>query len=108
VGAWTAGQTAEDVERRLQDSGIPAHVSASSRDFCTDPQLAHRGHLVQVPHPLHGTATVEGPRYRLSDTPGRVRRAAPVFGQDNEYVLTELLGYSQDEYHALMNEGVLR
>ena len=108
VGAWTAGQTAEDVERRLQDSGIPAHVSASSRDFCTDPQLAHRGHLVQVPHPLHGTATVEGPRYQLSDTPGWVRRAAPVFGQDNEYVLTELLGYSQDEYHALMHEGVLR
>jgi len=63
---------------------------------------------VQVPHPLHGTATVEGPRYQLSDTPGWVRRAAPVFGQDNEYVLTELLGYSQDEYHALMHEGVLR
>ena len=108
VAAWTAGQMAEDVERRLQDGGIPAHVSASSRDFCTDPQLAHRGHLVQVSHPLHGTATVEGPRYLLSATPGRISRAAPVFGQDNEYVLTELLRYSKDEYRALADEGVLQ
>jgi crotonobetainyl-CoA:carnitine CoA-transferase CaiB-like acyl-CoA transferase len=61
-----------------------------------------------VPHPLHGTAVVEGPRYLLSDTPGRVSRAAPVFGQDNEYVLTELLGYGKDEYLALTEEGVLR
>jgi len=108
LDAWTAGQRAEDVERRLQDSGIPAHVSASSRDFCTDPQLAHRGHLVRVPHPLHGTATVEGPRYLLSETPGRVSRAAPVFGQHNEYVLTQLLGYSQEEYQTMTDEGVLR
>ncbi len=108
VDAWTAGQAAEDVERRLQASGIPAHVSASSEDFCTDPQLAHRGHLVRLPHPLHGTATVEGPRYLLSDTPGVVTRAAPLFGQDNEYVLTGLLGYTQEEYQAMTDEGVLR
>ena len=61
--------------------GVPAHVSASSRDFCTDPQLAHRGHLVRLAHPLHGTATVEGPRYLLSATPGRVTRAAPTSGK---------------------------
>jgi crotonobetainyl-CoA:carnitine CoA-transferase CaiB-like acyl-CoA transferase len=108
VEAWTAGQQAEDAERRLQDGGIPAHVSASSRDFCTDPQLAHRGHLIRLPDPLHGTATVEGPRYLLSETPGRVSRTAPVFGQDNEYVLTELLGYSPDEVRDLTDGGVLR
>jgi crotonobetainyl-CoA:carnitine CoA-transferase CaiB-like acyl-CoA transferase len=108
VEAWTAGQRAEDVERCLQASRIPAHVSASSRDFCTDPQLAHRGHLIQLPDPRHGTATVEGPRYLLSETPGRVSRTAPDFGQDNEYVLTELLGYSPDEVRDLTHEGVLR
>jgi crotonobetainyl-CoA:carnitine CoA-transferase CaiB-like acyl-CoA transferase len=108
VDAWTAGQSAEDAERCLQQNGIPAHVSASSEDFCTDPQLAHRGHLVRLPHPLHGTATVEGPRYLLSATPGQVSRAAPTFGQDNEHVLTELLGYTREEYQAMTDEGVLR
>ena len=108
VEAWTAEQTAEAVERRLQEGGVPAHVSASSRDFCTDPQLAHRKHLIQLPDPRHGTATVEGPRYLLSATPGRVSRTAPDYGQDNEYVLTELLGYSLSEVRDLIDEGVLR
>jgi crotonobetainyl-CoA:carnitine CoA-transferase CaiB-like acyl-CoA transferase len=107
VAAWTVTQPAERVERRLQDAGVPAHVSSSSRDFCTDPQLAHRGHLVRLPHPLHGCTTVEGPRYLLSDTPGRVTRAAPLLGQDNEYVLTKLLGYDADRVAALDAAGVL-
>jgi benzylsuccinate CoA-transferase BbsF subunit len=107
IGAWTAGQPAEQVERRLQAIGVPAHVSSSSQDFCADPQLAHRGHLVTVAHPLHGTTTVEGPRYLLSDTPGRVSRAAPTLGQDNEYVLTKLLGYSSDRVAELRAAGVL-
>ena len=108
VEAWTAEQTAEAVEQRLQEGGIPAHVSASSRDFCLDPQLAYRNHLIQLPDPRHGTATVEGPRYLLSATPGRVSRTAPDYGQDNEYVLTELLGYSLSEVRDLIDEGAMR
>jgi crotonobetainyl-CoA:carnitine CoA-transferase CaiB-like acyl-CoA transferase len=107
VAAWTAGQRADEAERRLQAVGVAAHVSASSHDFCTDPQLAHRGHLVTLPHPLHGTTTVEGPRYLLSETPGQVRRAAPTLGQDNEHVLTELLGYSKERVAELQGAGVL-
>lgn len=107
IAAWTATQPAEQVEQRLQAVGVPAHVSSSSRDFCTDPQLAHRGHLVSLPHPLHGCTTVEGPRYLLSETPGRVTRAAPLLGQDNEYVLTKLLGYGADRVAELDAAGVL-
>jgi crotonobetainyl-CoA:carnitine CoA-transferase CaiB-like acyl-CoA transferase len=106
--AWTTGQKAGDIEQRLQDSRIPAHISASSQDFCTDPQLAHRGHLIQLTDPRHGTATVEGPRYLLSVTPGRVTRTAPDYGQDNEYVLTELLGYTPGEVRDLTDQGVLK
>ena len=107
IAEWTATQHPEDVERRLQAVGIPAHVSASSRDFCQDPQLAHRGHLVTLEHPLHGSTTVEGPRYLLSETPGVVARAAPTFGRDNEYVLREILGYSAERYAELRDAGVL-
>jgi benzylsuccinate CoA-transferase BbsF subunit len=107
IAAWTATQPAERVEQRLQDAGVPAHVSSSSQDFCTDPQLAHRGHLISLPHPLHGSTMVEGPRYLLSDTPGRVARAAPLLGQDNAYVLTKLLGYDADRVAALDAAGVL-
>jgi crotonobetainyl-CoA:carnitine CoA-transferase CaiB-like acyl-CoA transferase len=107
VTAWTAGQRAEDVTARLQRRGVPAHIAASSADWSGDPQLAHRGHLRALPHPQFGIATVEGPRYLLSDTPGEVRRPAPRLGQDNEYVLRTLLGYDAAACARLTDSGAL-
>jgi benzylsuccinate CoA-transferase BbsF subunit len=108
IVAWTGQLRAREAEQRLQEADIPAHVSSSSRDFCADPQLAHRRHLVTLPHPLHGSTTVEGPRYLLSDTPGQVSRAAPTLGQDNEHVLSQILGYDADRISELQAAGVLR
>jgi benzylsuccinate CoA-transferase BbsF subunit len=107
VAAWTAGQRAEEVTARLQRRGVPAHTAASSADWSRDPQLEHRGHLRALPHPQFGTATVEGPRYLLSGTPGEVRRPAPRLGQDNEYVLRTLLGYDAAECARLTDSGAL-
>jgi benzylsuccinate CoA-transferase BbsF subunit len=107
IAAWTAPQRAENVEVRLQRIGVPAHVCSSSADWSADPQLAHRGHLRQLPHARFGTATVEGPRYLLSETPGVVARPAPELGQHNEYVLRTLLGYDAARYGQLVRDGVL-
>ena len=107
VAAWTADQRAEDVTARLQRRGVPAHVAASSADWSTDPQLAQRGHLRALPHQQFGTATVEGPRYLLSDTPGQVRSPAPRLGQDNDYVLRTLLGYDAATCARLTDTGAL-
>ncbi|WP_308115239.1 MULTISPECIES: CoA transferase [unclassified Rhodococcus (in: high G+C Gram-positive bacteria)] len=107
VADWTARHRAQDLEDLLQRVGIAAYVSADSRAFCEDPQLRHRGHLVELNHPLHGRVTVEGPRYQLGDTPLSVDRAAPVCGQDNDYVLRDILGFSAERIDALKNEGAL-
>jgi crotonobetainyl-CoA:carnitine CoA-transferase CaiB-like acyl-CoA transferase len=107
IAGWTAGLGAQDVQDRLQRRGVPAHVCASSADWSGDPQLAHREHLRALPHPTFGTATVEGPRYLLSETPGVVTRPAPRLGQDNEYVLRTVLGYSEAAYDRLVADGVL-
>lgn len=107
LAEWTSRHRAQDLEDLLQRVGIAAHVSADSRAFCEDPQLRHRGHLVELDHPLHGRVTVEGPRYRLSDTPLSVERAAPVCGQDNTYVLHDILGHTAEQIETLESEGVL-
>jgi crotonobetainyl-CoA:carnitine CoA-transferase CaiB-like acyl-CoA transferase len=107
IAMWAADQAAEAVEERLQRRGIPAHVCASSADWSSDPQLAHRRHIRRLPHPRFGSAFVEGPRYQLSETPGAVVRPAPEFGQDNEYVLRTLLGYDAQNYGRLVEDGVL-
>jgi crotonobetainyl-CoA:carnitine CoA-transferase CaiB-like acyl-CoA transferase len=107
VAAWTETHPAAWIEEVLQARGVPAHRSASSRDFCEDPQLIHRRHLVALPHHVFGSVVVEGPRYVMSGTPGRVDRPAPMLGEHNETVLTGLLGYSPHRYEHLVAAGIL-
>ncbi|MEQ3550006.1 CoA transferase [Pseudonocardia nematodicida] len=108
LSAWTCARTAAEAERALQEAGVAAHVSASSRDLAHDPQLAHLGHHVRLPHPELGEVVVEGPRWRFSSCPAGVRRAAPVLGQDTDTVLGTLLGYPPERIAALHDAGVLR
>ena len=107
LAEWTKGQEAEEAEATLQARAVPASVVQNSGEMYADPQLAHRGHFVEVEHPTHGTITVEGSHFRLSRTPARFARAAPTLGQDNQYVLETLLGYSTERIGELVAEGVL-
>jgi crotonobetainyl-CoA:carnitine CoA-transferase CaiB-like acyl-CoA transferase len=108
VAAWTSERSATEVERACQAAGVPAHRASRSADIVVDPQLAHLGHLIRLPHPIHGEVVVEGPRYRLSGTPGRVTRPGPTIGQDRDAVLAGILGYSSDRIKHLDASGVLR
>lgn len=108
VADWTVGLEATEVERVLQAVGVPAHLAVTSDDYPADSQLAHRGHLVELPHPRHGTTWVEGPRYALSETPGRPRSAAPTLGQHHDEILTEILGYDAERVAVLTEGGILR
>jgi benzylsuccinate CoA-transferase BbsF subunit len=103
VAAWASERPAEEAEELLQARGIPAHAALDSETALRDPQLVARGHFVELEHPLFGRTVVQGPRQRLSETPGSVDRAAPTLGQDNDHVLRELLGYD-DERIAHLNE----
>ena len=45
--------------------------------------------------------------WKMSHTPCEVWRHAPVFGQDNDYVLTEVLGLGPAEVAGLKEKEVL-
>jgi len=107
VAAWTASRTPDEIETVLQRHGVPAFRSATSEDLFADPQLAHRRHFIQVEHASLGQVYVENSRSILSDTPADIRRAGPGFGQDNEYVLRELLGLSEEEMIDYVAAGAL-
>ena len=60
-----------------------------------------------VAHPVHRTCVVEGPRVRLSRTPGRVTRAGPRLGEHTDVVLRDLLGYDDERIAELAVAGAL-
>jgi benzylsuccinate CoA-transferase BbsF subunit len=106
IGRWTASRAATEVEELLQAHGVPAYQVQNSSEAWQDSQFNHRGHFVELEHQTLGRITVEGPRAQLSRAPGRVSRAAPSLGRDNQYVLEKILGYDLDRISELAVAGV--
>ncbi len=97
VSAWTAALDEADVEAQCQAAGIAAHRVQNSPELAVDPQLAHRGHWVDVPHSTHGTTVIEAPRFTMSRSRVWPERAAPALGEHLYEVLTSHLGYDADK-----------
>ena len=98
ISAWTRTQQAEELMERLQSAGVPAGVVQTPEDLRNDPQLAHRGHYWMLDHPTMGHRAYDGPSFRLSETPAELTKAAPLLGEDNEYIYKDIVGMSDDEY----------
>ena len=107
IAKWTATFDRYEAEAILQKAGVPASAVQNSADLSRDPQLAHRGHFMQIEHPLHGTIFVESTAIKLSLTPGTVTRAAPTLGGDTQQILHDILGYSDEQITALAADGAL-
>lgn len=102
IEAWTKNFDKYDVVYLLQSNGVPAAPVQSIGDRVQrDPQLRHRKTFdSQTHHPLIGTKQVEGFPAKLASGGWEVRRHGPMIGQDNDYVLGELLGLSKSELAA--------
>jgi crotonobetainyl-CoA:carnitine CoA-transferase CaiB-like acyl-CoA transferase len=107
ISEWSRELDGAEIERILQSQGVAAHRVQNSSEAFRDPQFVHRGHFVDLNHPTLGSFTVEGPRAILSRTQAGVRRAAPCLGQDNQHVLSEILGYDEDKISELVSSGAL-
>ncbi|MEE9279102.1 MAG: CoA transferase [Myxococcota bacterium] len=107
LAEWTRARSALEVEEQLQAAGVPAHAVVHAGIAAEDPQLRSRGHFLEALHSEHGPVLVESTRWRLSRTPARVERASPTLGQDSEFVLKELVGYSDERIAALRAAGAL-
>ena len=71
-----------------------------------DPQLRHREMLVEVDDPVRGKTKQVGIPIKLSDTPGKIRSAAPLPGQHTVEVLSNL-GYTKEKIDELVKEGAI-
>jgi crotonobetainyl-CoA:carnitine CoA-transferase CaiB-like acyl-CoA transferase len=107
VAAWTRSQTRADVAETLQALGIEAVPVEDFGDVHSDPQVADREHFVALEHPFMGRGLYERNGFRLSDAPSGYTRAGPTLGQDNDWVLHELLGLTDREVSTLREVGAV-
>ena len=73
----------------LLEAGVPAGPIHDYREVFEDPHTLAREMMVELEHPVEGTVRALGIPVKLSATPGRVRRPAPLLGEHTEEVLRE-------------------
>lgn len=107
ITTWTEQRSPEDTTAQLQAAGIPSAAVMSNKDLSTDPHLNSRSIFTYLDHPEVGKKQHVGIPWQLSKTSLSVRRPAPLFGQDTEYVLRDILGYSAEQVTAFKAQDVL-
>lgn len=108
IAQWTMRHDALDAMRQLQAAGIPAGIVANGRDLYEDPQLGQRGFWVDHPHAELEVATTNAGAALFSNANVRPRFAAPMLGEHNTEICTELLDMSDEEFLSLFQSGALR
>lgn len=94
---------AEAIRRR-----IPITPSSSSAELLEDPHLQARGYWTTVEHPELGRSfTYPGPPYRHSETPWRIRRRAPLIGEDNKEIYCGEMHLTERELASLQERGIV-
>jgi crotonobetainyl-CoA:carnitine CoA-transferase CaiB-like acyl-CoA transferase len=107
VAEWVAGQTVDEAGDALTAVGIPWGRVATIPEVVGSAQIAAREMLVDVEHPQLGTLTIPGIPIKLSATPGTVRKAPPMVGEDTDEVYAEVLGLSDEELAHLREVGAI-
>jgi crotonobetainyl-CoA:carnitine CoA-transferase CaiB-like acyl-CoA transferase len=107
IEAWTRPRGKQDAARVLQAAGVQAAPVCDGADVAARDDLHATGYFTEL-----ASADVPAVRYqglgpKLARTPGRARRHAPAFGQDNDYVLTEILGLGPEQVAELSASHVV-
>ncbi len=108
IGRFVESLTAEEVYRGGQKLHMPWAPVRMPEANVGDPHWGDRGFFVEAQHPELGRAvTYPGAPYRLTRSPWRLRRRAPLLGEDNVAVYGGELGLARDTLKALFEAGVV-
>jgi len=95
-----------EVIKAMSEVGIPAGPINTVGEILEDPHIHAREMVAELTHPQYGPLRVLGIPIKLSDTPGIVENAPPMFGEHNREVLQKL-GFTEKEVADLESSGVL-
>ncbi len=90
--------------RRMEAAGLPCSPVNSVDKVVEDENIRHRRMIVSVDQPGVGEVRMAGSPLMMSRTPGSVRSAAPLLGQNSEEILRGFLGYDDDKVRRLLDQ----
>jgi len=90
----------------LEEVGVPCGPIQNYAEVFADPQAQARGMVQEMDHPVGGRIRVLGPAVKLSETPARLSRPAPLYGEHSAEILREI-GYADAKIQEFAKAGVV-
>jgi crotonobetainyl-CoA:carnitine CoA-transferase CaiB-like acyl-CoA transferase len=104
---WCSDKTKAEIQTLLERAKLPAAPLHSTQEVLDDPHVQAMGYLQRIPFPgaTRDVPIIETP-FRLSATPGTIRRRAPLLGEHTDEVLAEI-GYGSAEIVGLRDRSIV-
>lgn len=107
IQVWSKAFTPHQALSILQKVGVPAGIAMNGENLYQDHHLRSRNHIVEVEHKPWGSLSHQGlPGIpELSQASAAVK--APWIGDDNEYILENVIGLSKKEIEEGREKGYI-
>lgn len=107
IEEWTKEHTVNEIVCAAEARRIPCKAVNTVKESVSSELLADRGYFVEVDHKAAGKFQYPGAPCKLSLTPWRVERPAPLLGQHNEDVFCGRLGYTRQDLVTMRAQGAI-
>jgi crotonobetainyl-CoA:carnitine CoA-transferase CaiB-like acyl-CoA transferase len=113
---WSSKYTVDEVIERVQHaiSKKEGRAAAVVTGEVTKPEETlkeqnwwDRGSFQTINDPTYGELTVQGPLWKMSETPPRLKWLCRPIGADNEFIYLKYLGLGKDKLIEMKNENVI-
>ena len=107
IADWVRTKTPKEIEELAEKYGFAASHLYNIKDVVEDKHFRERGFMTKVDDPILGEFLDYEFPVMMSKTPPKLKWSIRPVGFDNEYVLTNELGKSQDEIKQLYDCGAV-
>ena len=107
LGSWLMTHTTDEIMQICLEFGIPfSEVRTIDKVGCC-PHLNARDFFISIERKEVGSLKYPGFPFKLSETPARIERPAPLLGEHNELIFKERLGLGSEERNDLSRRNVI-
>lgn len=108
IEKWSKNHTIDEISDFLNDEGIPSCPINTVDRIVKDKQIAGARNMFPVQnHPVAGDITLTNNAIKYTETTSEPHKPAPLLGEHNDYIFTELLGYTEEELNSFRDKNVI-
>ena len=107
ITLWTETKSPWEATEELQSHGVAAMTLMDAEERLSNPHYRERGLYEYIEHPSLGSEPIFNLMWKLSKTPPSIQRHAPLLGEHNYQVFSELMGMDPEQVSQLEEAQVI-